>query len=403
MKLYLNTLGGFDIKYGEQSVFKNKDRTYKLYKLFQYFLTYRNKKLLPETITENLWSDSESSDPKNMLRTQIFRLRTVIKTLLPEDKDADDYLKVVFINGCYSLEIGENTVVDIDEFENYIKDGDNLISSDEDGAMESYSKAINLYKGMYLSDNAYEVWLVPTRNFYQRLYLKTLYKLIDIINKKNEYEKIVLLCEEALQIEPYEEKIHMYMMESMLKLGQSKGALNHYEYAATMIEKELGAKPSTEFIKVQKKIHNFSSQKTVLDIESIEDKIEDFDYGAMYCEFEYFKFLFNISQRKSLRNDENDFYCIITLKNSEEIYSKDNLRKWTDIMKDVLSSSLRKEDVFTFWNENQSLLLLHNVLGDGINVIEERIRKNFSHHKKSSNYNMEFAFQHIESGCKAIN
>lgn len=404
MKLYINTFGGFDIKYEDNSIFKKSDRTYKLYKLFQYFLTFRNKKLLPETITENLWSDSESSDPKNMLRTQIFRLRQIIKSLLPNDEDEDSYLNIVFVNGCYSLEIGEYAVVDVDEFESFIKEGDKLCLYDEDCAAESYLKALKLYKGLYLSDNAYEVWLVPTRNYYQRLYLKTLYKLIEMLNKKSENEKVILICEEALQIEPYEEQIHVFMMESMIKLGQSKGALNHYEYAFSMIQKELGAKPSTEFIKIEKKIQNYSSQKNVLDIISIEDNMEEnIDFGAMYCEFEYFKFLFNISLRKSMRNDENDYYCVITLKNSEVIYnSREKIEKWNDVMKEVLISSLRKEDVFTFWNENQALLILHNVLGEGTKIIEERVRKNYNLRKLDS-YNMDFVFQHITSSYAAIN
>ena len=99
MRLYISTLGEFDIKADGQSILKDSSRMYKIYRLFEYFLTFRNKKLLPETIIDNLLSDSESDDPKNMLRTQIFRLRKIINAFIPKNEDAADYLSLNFING----------------------------------------------------------------------------------------------------------------------------------------------------------------------------------------------------------------------------------------------------------------------------------------------------------------
>lgn len=87
MKLYISTLGEFDIKVDGQSILRDSARMYKIYRLFEYFLTFRNKKLLPETIIDNLLSDSESDDPKNLLRTQIFRLRKTLNLIIPKNED----------------------------------------------------------------------------------------------------------------------------------------------------------------------------------------------------------------------------------------------------------------------------------------------------------------------------
>lgn len=123
MKFYISTLGEFDIKVDGQSILRDSNRMYRIYKLFEYFLTFRNKKLLPETIIDNLLSDSESEDPKNMLRTQIFRLRKIINALIPKGELPEKYMNLNFTNGYYCLEIGENTIVDIDVFENLIQKG----------------------------------------------------------------------------------------------------------------------------------------------------------------------------------------------------------------------------------------------------------------------------------------
>lgn len=397
MKLYINTLGEFDIKANGQSMLKESSRTYRIYKLFEYFLTFRNKKLLPDTIIESLFSESDSDDPKNMLRTQIFRLRKIIKMLLPDGIDAEEYIKINFTNGYYCLEIGENTVVDIDEFERLIQKGDAERTTNTSNAIELYEEAISLYKGLYLSDNAYEVWLVPTRNYYQRLYLKTLYKLFELLKEKGENEEIIALCEKALLSEPYEEEIHINLMEAMLKLGQSKAAMNHYEYSLNLLEREMDAKPSNRFMELQKKIHNNSHRNSDVDLTSIKLQLEDgTENGAMHCNFEYFKFLFNLQKRKSIRNNEYDYLCIINF-NIRGMHKHDSLanisREWAMLLK----TTLRKGDVFTFWNDSQILIMLHDVRGDGVCVIENRIANNMKNYLKINENEMNMIFQPLVS------
>jgi DNA-binding SARP family transcriptional activator len=394
MKLYISTLGEFDIKIDGQSILKDSTRMYKIYRLFEYFLTFRNKKLLPETIIDNLLSDSESDDPKNMLRTQIFRLRKIINYLIPKNEDASQYLSLNFTNGYYSLEIGENTVIDIDEFERFIQQGDKDLNFDIESAINNYQNAISLYKGLYLSDNAYEVWLVPTRNYYQRLYIKTLYKLIKLLKKNEENERIITLCEETLLIEPYEENIHIELMEALLRTGNNKSALNHYEYSLNMLEKELDAKPSQRFTDFIKKIHNNTPRKNDLDISEIRKNLEDgISEGAMYCSLEYFKFLFNIQKRKSLRNNENDYLCIITInRNKSSFYEPVTKNGINDIFM-VLEKSLRKGDVFTSWNENQILIMLHDVKNNGTEIIQERLTNNLKEYTKTSTNEIRMIFQ----------
>lgn len=390
MKLYINTLGEFDITTNGQSILQESSRTYRLYKLFEYFLTFRNKKLLPEAIIDNLLSDSESDDPKNMLRTQIFRLRKIIKSFLPSDMDESKYMTINFINGYYFLEIGENTVIDVDEFESTIKQADSEREYNIEAAAVLYQKALKLYKGLYLSDNSYEVWLVPTRNYYQRLYLKTLYKLIDILKENNENEKIITLCEESLLIEPYEENIHINLMEAMLAQGLQKNALNHYEYSLSLMKKELDTKPSSRFTEILGKIHNYSVREVHADIDSLERDLEDRNlFGAMQCNIESFKFLFNLQKRKSFRNDEDDYLCIINVNWNQDRNPRE--------LSELLRNSLRKGDVFTFWNQNQILVMLHNARGEGIKKVENRIYNNLKNHTKLNSNDINMIFQPLVS------
>jgi len=395
MKLYINTLGNFDIKVENQSMLKEASRQYRLYKLFQYFITFRNKKLLPETIIDNLFPENESADPKNVLRTQIFRLRQLIKTFLPSNEDESEYLNICFTNGYYSLEIGDKTILDVDEYESLINQGDNARSVNIEEAAELYMKALELYKGYFLSENAYEVWLVPSRNYYNRLYLKTLFKLIDLLKEKEKNEEIMEICEGALLIEPYEESIHIYLMDAMLKLGQISNAISHYEYTTSMLEKEVGVKASPGLKDIYRKIQNYFVEKSDLDINNIRNKLEDNpENGALQCDFEYFKFLYNMQKRKSKRHNEFDYISIITFNENNKNNEIKDLKNWTKKVSDIIKGSLRNGDAFTFWNDTQVLLMLHEVKDDGLEKIENRIKKNLYNHNV---HNATFKFQPLIS------
>jgi len=156
MRLYIHTLGDFDISIEGRSLVENSSRSYKLIRLFEYFITFKGRKLLPETIIENLWQDSESDNPKNVLRTQIFRLRQTMKRIIPESLDMSKYYNISFNNGYYTFELGELAVLDTIEFESLIGQGESKRLESIDESIELYCKAIKLYKGQYLSENSYE-------------------------------------------------------------------------------------------------------------------------------------------------------------------------------------------------------------------------------------------------------
>lgn len=405
MRIFVTTLGEFDIRDEEKSLFNPSNRTYRLYKLLQYFITFRNRKILPETIIDNIMIGNETDDPKNVLRTQIFRLRKMLKKMEEKHTDEGNHLNIVFSNGNYSLETGDAVELDIDMFESLIDQGDSKKPHERDEAMRLYRQALEIYKGTYLSQNPYEVWLVPIRNYYSRLFLKTLNRLIEMLNDYDNNDEIIKLCERTLEMEPYEESVHIHLLNAMLKSGQSKKAMDHYQYFEILIHKEMGLEPSPALKSMLRKIQNHFIEKGELDIVRLEDQLEEGpDSGAIICDYEYFKFLYNIQKRKSLRTNESDYVALITLAKSK-ISRHDQLEveKWSKNMTQVLSKSLRKGDVFSFWNETQLLIMLHNISGEGIRTVESRIKKNLYLYGKESYMDMQIRFQPIHSANGLLN
>ena len=373
MKVKIKTLGVFDIKQDQKSLIKKSSRTYKINKLLQYFIAFRNRKILPETIIENLFPEDEYSDPKNTLSTQIYRLRKSIKSLIPEGEEEINYLSISSLNGNYILEVGENVDIDVDQFEKLIKQGDEKLSVNREEALEIYNKALGIYDGMFLAENGYEVWLTPVRNYYNRLYIKVIFQTIEILKEKESYDIITRTCEKALDFEPYDEDIHICFMESMLKQGHFTSVLNHYEYVVNLLNKEMGINSSPKLDKFYKKIKSTISEKRKMTIIDFWNKIELEEVkGAMKCDFSDFKVIIDNQRRKGERNSEGDYISIITLESEREDISIST--NWEEEMSQILQNSLRKGDVFTFWNDKQILILLHEVKQQALLIIEKRFR-----------------------------
>ena len=399
MRLYIHTLGDFDISFGNQSLLRDSSRSYKLFKLLEYFITFRGRKLLPETIIENLWQDKESSDPKNVLRTQIFRLRQIIKKILPKDIDVSKCFNISFSNGYYTFELGELASLDIEEFERLIGQGDSKRLDSLEEAKELYSKALGLYKGSYLAENSYEAWLVPIRNHYGRLYLKALFRLVELLKEKEEYIRIIELCEEAIIIEPYEEALHIYLIEAMLKTGQIRNAMSHYEYIASLLTREMGVKSSPGLKDIYRKIQSYYDEKSESGIENIRSKLEESNLdGALLCDSDYFKFLFNIGKRKSFRDDIADYLSLITINcGSNNLNGEEELKRLVKCMSSVLQKTLRKGDVFSCWNDTQILVMLHGAKAEYLKGIEMRIRENFDNFASTGNCKVNIEFTPLAS------
>lgn len=387
MKLYISTLGTFDIKSENTSLIKTSSKSYRLYRMLKYFITFRNKKILSDTLIENVWPDHESYDPYNMLRAQVYRLRQQIKSIIPKDIDEDKYMSINFTNGYYSLDIGENIIIDIDEFGRLITLGDQNIVGNIDSSIEYYENALKLYKGTYLEKFTDELWLIPVRNYYSSLYTKTLSKLIEILEFQQEYEKIINICQDAIDLEPENEDLHIKLMQAMLKLGHTKDAESHYEYISLLLGKDKIANPLLSLQNINRKIQTDLVKKDNIDIINIKSKIEaEQGEGPLKCNFENFKFLLNTKRRKRNLSEKQDYITIITLKEGLKKY---DLEYWSNNLSHVLKKTLRQGDVYTFWNELQVLILLGSIDEDEIINIENRIRDNLNLKYKNTIYEME--------------
>ena len=84
-------------------------------------------------------------------------------------------------------------------------------------------------------------------------------------------------------------------------------------------------------------------------------------------------------RRNTRAEDINKFLGIITILSSkyEEPSTADFLHPMNNLIK-IISTFLRKGDVFATWNEKQMVFMLSNIEYKDLHIVKDRIIKNFN-------------------------
>lgn len=159
------TFGGFDIRYNGSSLLDDMGRSYRILDLLKYFVSFKGRKLLPDTIMNDLWEQEDFNDPKNVLRTHIFRLRKMLEHLQRKTGISEVLFDIYFSNGYYIFNVGKKCIIDYEIFEMIIDKAD---KNRESGYLDAkgYRQAIFLYRGEYMEGRNCGDWIIPIRNRY---------------------------------------------------------------------------------------------------------------------------------------------------------------------------------------------------------------------------------------------
>ena len=389
------TLGKFDIKYNDKSILEAKGYPYKTLKLFKYFLTHEGKRILPENIIEDLWEDNEYKDPYGTLRTQISRVRNMIDL---QKLNVRSFFQIEYSNGYYIFRLEKECKLDINEFESKI----NMVSSTSEYKEneEVLLEIISLYKGSYLQELEDEDWLIPIRSRFDRLYIKILETTFKTLMEKERYHDIIEICEEAIQYKFYEESIHIYFLKALIAVGQEKYAKNHYEYYTSKFYNDLRIAPSKKASEIYKELQSPKKEKSdqILDLNIIKNVLkEDSTKGALLCEFDYFKFLYNFELRSIERNENKSiFLLIITVDNiGYKPLKEEEIDEEMVFLKNIVFNTLRKGDVVSQCNDSQLLVLLYHLEESSLEKVIERVLKKFNEDRKNEKTMLNIKYKKI--------
>ena len=294
--IQISMLGNFEIYNDGTKIEETVNRSKKMWNLLGYIITYRNKHLSQTDYIDMLWPDEDSANPVNALKTLLSRLRHLLEPVAVHNENF-----IISSQGSYQWNNHLNCMIDIEEFEKFCQKANGTTVSEENRIL-FYKKALDLYKGDFMTKHATELWVIPLSTYYHNLYIDTAKNFFSLLRKFNDYETIEYYCSKALQIERFDETLHCIFIQNMIDQGNSFAALNHYEQTTDLLYINLGVKPSKELRSLYLNI--IRTQKTLeTDLNIIQNDLKEaeFKMGPFFCEYCIFQETYRLIARQASR------------------------------------------------------------------------------------------------------
>lgn len=352
--LTISMFGGLELSFGDKKICENTNRSRKLWNLLAYMITHRKRNISQSEFIDVLWSQSECLNPESALKNLQYRIRNLLESMECE--------RETFIISSRNSYHWNNTLpctIDIELFEGYIKMASNQLEDNKTRILY-YTKAIDLYKGDFLSNHTNELWIVPLNTHFHNLFLETSRTLAELLELENDYTKMLQICTHGIQIDYYDEKLHLSLMKALKHQGNINTALKHYRTYSDFLYKHLGVRPSEEsrtfYLDLKKSLSDFEPSLNI-----IQTELNDYSKinGAFVCDFTYFKEIYRLEQRKIERNGRFVQICLLTITLSNgEIPSNSILQTSMERLLEIITTCLRKYDIVSRYSSSQYILML---------------------------------------------
>lgn len=385
-------LGGFSMTVNGNTISDDMNRTHKLWNILSYLVVHRNRIVPQAEFLEQFWPEESGAAPVNALKTQLYRIRTMLKPLF-----GSDFQPIVSQKGGYQWNPKIQTDVDIDEFEflcQRTKRPDTSLAKQETLLKE----AIELYRGDFLPKLSNGSWVEKLSEVYHNLYLEALTDYAAILEKDDLYEKIIEVMQKAIAIHPLDEKLHTSIIRSFLNQGKNAAALAHYEYATDLLYRNFGLQHWQELRDLYDQImateQAFETELAVIQQDLGETSRKT---GAFFCEYGCFREIYRLEARRAIRSGTCIHIALITVLNHDgSIPPLKILPKTMDQLYEVIEQTLRCGDVVTRYSSAQYAIMLPDANLEESEMVVGRVLSQFRRRHRMNQLKISSRIRQIE-------
>lgn len=324
----------------------------KLWTFLEYLIAFRNKPIPQDEVIDVLWSDAEVDNPLNTLKTLLYRARSTIETLgFGNGKQV-----ILCRRGEYMWNGEVDISVDTEQFETFCE----AAARPGPARLRYMLDAIALYQGDFLPKGSRDPWAVSLRVYYHAKFLELCDQASALLAEEGRYSEIVDLCRKSILIDPYDEGMHLRLMQAMISTGAQQIAIDHYHYVTQLFMKQLGVTPSEDMTALYRELVK-TTNSVKLDLHAVRRTLceESPVPGPYYCEYAIFQDIYRLLARIASRTGQVVQLAMLSILDDR---GKPLAAKRVGIsmerVKEVILSGLRQGDAFTRFSATQYLLLL---------------------------------------------
>ena len=389
--LIINTFGSFRVTKDGSCISNSSGRSRKMWDLFKYFITMRDRKLSVSDCYDAIWGEEDSStNPSGALQNLIYRLRNTIG----DSKGSEQSHYIIYAGSCYSWNAQSDYWLDSQAFEECAFEAELLRGKEPEKAIELYMTAIDLYQGDYLPELMYNHWVDVSRNKFSRIFNECGKALAELLRKAERYQEILDLCEKVFTLDSMDDTFHAIYIDALIDMERIVQAQAHYRYATSLLYREMGIKPTAILRQTYTKIKKFGGLKHA-DLALVQAKLNETSevFGAFYCDVEVFRAIYRLESRRMPRQGYSQFLCLATLVNeSEQAVSGEEMKEIVDMLIKLAVQAMRAGDVVSKWSEDQLVFLLPSIKVEDNSKVMQRIEDQYNKHRRNQRVNVRLEY-----------
>lgn len=369
----IRMLGAFHIFVNNECIDAAVGKSKKGLALLQFLILQREAVVPNQMLIDALWSSEENSNPDNALKTLVSRFRVILNQCSPKLGSC-----IVAGRGGYRFSLLHGMTVDMYEFEECIRALEGAHELADQGEV-IHQRVLEIYIGDLLQDDQQDEWASGIGACFHEQFIKSIYGYLSLLKEKGANERIVQICRLALETDPFDERLHLELMQALSKVDRNDEALMQYKHVADMHYRNHGEKPLEG-------IHGFYRHMIKADeilersIESIRGELKASGdvRGAYMCEYSVFREIYSLQMRNLERFGASIYVAVIMITGiASEPIEEERLEEIMTVLGEVLVQHLRKGDTVSRFDSSQYALLLPSVNMETGRMVMERIKQIF--------------------------
>jgi len=226
-RLSLSLLGGFEVRKGKHQITAEQWKRDKARQLLLALSVTAGKGMSKEQLALLFWPDADEATAANNFKVTLNALNQVLEPDRPAKEAA---LFVVRIGEQYHLNLQMKINLDTDQFEK-------LALSPN---LEDRERALALYRGKLLEGELLQEAFMPEVQYYHRLFLDCLGKVIETAITSGDYDKALELSNRMVRQEPALDVGYQFQMRIYHALGNTGMVRKVYQQAMDVCQKMYG-------------------------------------------------------------------------------------------------------------------------------------------------------------------
>lgn len=362
----------------------------RLWAFLGYLICNRSTPVAQDQLIDALWNDAEIKDPFNTLKTLLHRTRRLLESIGIEDAKQ----VLLYRKGSYSWSNRVTFSIDTERFEQlYIEVLDSNAQK-----LPALLSAISLYGGTLLPKETQATWVITMRMYYQARFMKLCAEAALLLEQEGRFVDMIDVCRKALHEDPYDESIHLLLMQALTSNGSQQAAITHYTHVTQLFMEQLGVSPSEQLTSFYRKLLK-STNSVELDLQVVREALlEETPLPTPYfCEYAIFQDIYRLESRTTERTGQVIQLSMLSILSAgEKKLSTKQIALAMERLKSVILSTLRRGDAFTQFSASQYLILLPCANYENGNKVLQRLVRNFNKTYPTMNVRLQFSVLPLE-------